>query len=471
MSQAISDYAPGSKIIADNKMYTSRYISKYWKNGEKDFDKLYISYCSGCGTLNVAYTNTPADAKCQGCGVSLSGITWEEAISPKAGMVTEIGKPEEVPLVRPKKIYRSDFYYIEEEKTADKVLLDFNDSQVTVISSRKDRIIVTSAKGEPFYVCKKCGYTYGRYDHIRDNNGKLDKVAIGILKGGTKKELNVQRGHNKPTGSPCDCHTFDKKTLFHSFNTDIVQIRFNSSKNIAYNTAVSVLFALIDAISRKLHVERDEISGVIKRDDVSTASGETYRFILFDNVPGGAGHVKQLLDNDYKNLASVLDAAYEKSLNCTCDPKSSCYKCLRTYDNQKYHDVLSRELVVDFLEQYIHAIPKKHVSTKIVVKNATTIPFGDWNSFFKTAKGLFTESAEKVISTLKMPSKVFADIEINGKTIPKKAVLLWQDEGIYIFDKNSESDIKDFSSYPDVILLVGNDSLKECDVSRIKEKN
>jgi hypothetical protein len=37
MTQAISDYAPGCKVIANDRMYTPRYISKYWKNGKKDF--------------------------------------------------------------------------------------------------------------------------------------------------------------------------------------------------------------------------------------------------------------------------------------------------------------------------------------------------------------------------------------------------------------------------------------------------
>ncbi len=468
MTQAISDYAPGSKVIADNKMYTARYISKYWKNGEKDFDKLYISYCSGCGTLNVSYTNTPMNKKCEGCGISLNGVVWEEAISPSAGMITDGGKPEEVPLTRPKKVYRSDFYYIEEDHSANKTTLDFNHSQITVISSRKDKIIVTSAKGEPFYVCPKCGFAYGRYDRIRDKNGKIDKVATGILQAGTKKELTVQKGHNKPNGKPCNSLSFEKKTLYHAFNTDIVQIIFNNATNIDDATATSVLFALIDAISNELHIERNEISGVIKRDDIF-GGGMNYRFILFDNVPGGAGHVKQLLDHNYLNLAAVIDAAYNKSLNCSCDPKSSCYKCLRTYDNQKYHDILSRELVINFLKPYIEATPKKHISTKIILKSESKFPFTSWDPFFKNAKGLFTANAEKIISTLSLPKKMFGEVEINGKTLKKRAIVYWPDEGIYLFESGAESELANIEIPVDVKFLIGNDELKDADVYSVKE--
>lgn len=469
MTQAISDYAPGSKIIADNNMYTARYISRYWKNGEKDFDKLYIHYCKDCGTLNVSYSSTPTDKKCLGCGVSLNGVTWEEAISPKAGMITDGKKPEEVPLTRPKKVYRSDFYYIEEDQSASKVVLDFNSSTITVISSKKDKIIVTSSKGEPFYVCPNCGFALGKYDKIRDENGKVDKIRTGILQAGTSKTLDFQKGHLRPNGKPCNGHILEKKTLYHAFNTDIIQIIFNNTYSIDETTAHSVLFALIDAIANVLHVERNEISGVIRNDSLA-GSTSNYRFILFDNVPGGAGHIKRALDNNYLKLAEVINYAHDKSKNCTCDPKSSCYKCLRTYDNQKYHDILSRETVVAFLEPYIDCVPTKHIITEVKITNETSFPYSTWNSFFKTMKGIFSQKAESIISTLKLPKYLFANLEINGQKVSKSAILCWPDEGVYIFEKGSRNDICALSCPLDIKLLIGDDELLDQDVLSLKEE-
>ena len=467
MSQAISDYAPGSKVIADDKMYTSRYILKYWKNGEKDFDKLFISYCE-CGTLNVSNIENPVNKLCAGCKSSLNGVVWEEAICPKAGMVVDQSKPEEVPLVRPKKAYRSDYYFIEEDHASSEVALDFNANLVTAISSRKDKIIVTSAKGEPFYVCPWCGYSYGRNDKIRKPGGKIDKQAMNVLLHGTAREMIVSKKHNKPSGKECGSTRFEKKALFHAFNTDIIQLIFNGKKNISETEAISVLYSLIDAVSNKLHVERGEISGVVRVDKVYSASSN-YRFILFDNVPGGAGHVKQLLENNYLNLASVIDYAYEKSKNCTCDPQSSCYKCLRTYDNQKYHDVLSRELVVDFLEPYYRAMPTKHISTKPIIKQSTPYSYPNWNPFFNNFSDVFTKKAEQIISTLKLPDLIFASIEINNQKIPVPAVLAWEDEGIYIFSKDSRTAIENINVPSDIKLLIGDDMLDVFDLLPIKE--
>ena len=51
--------------------------------------------------------------------------------------------------------------------------------------------------------------------------------------------------------------------------------------------------------------------------------------ILFDNVPGGAGHVKRLIHGD--KLLEVFESALNKLENCTCGEETSCYSCLRNY--------------------------------------------------------------------------------------------------------------------------------------------
>jgi ATP-dependent helicase YprA (DUF1998 family) len=74
--------------------------------------------------------------------------------------------------------------------------------------------------------------------------------------------------------------------------------------------------------------------------------------ILFDNVPGGAGHVKRVIEQE-EALRSVLKAAYQKVKACTCGAEqghASCYGCLRNYQNQFCHEKLDRRVVIDFFE-------------------------------------------------------------------------------------------------------------------------
>ncbi len=52
----------------------------------------------------------------------------------------------------------------------------------------------------------------------------------------------------------------------------------------------------------------------------------------------------------------MLKSAFDRVNNCTCgegNGDTSCYGCLRTYQNQKYHDIIKRRYVIDFLKDII----------------------------------------------------------------------------------------------------------------------
>ncbi len=112
---------------------------------------------------------------------------------------------------------------------------------------------------------------------------------------------------------------------------------------------IAVQFLQIAAISwTKHHIVRGEqaITLYVYR------RGEPSSLVLFDNVPGGAGHVKRVADE----LEGVFKAAFQRVDSDCCGPETSCYECLRNYRNQPYHDELQRGLVRDFLYQVLSAV-------------------------------------------------------------------------------------------------------------------
>ena len=79
-----------------------------------------------------------------------------------------------------------------------------------------------------------------------------------------------------------------------------------------------------------------------------------YSIVIFDNTPGGAGHAKRL--DDQKALDGILRKALSSVKTCVCggdEGDSSCYSCLRSYKNQKYHDILKRKYVIEFLRDIL----------------------------------------------------------------------------------------------------------------------
>jgi ATP-dependent helicase YprA (DUF1998 family) len=67
--------------------------------------------------------------------------------------------------------------------------------------------------------------------------------------------------------------------------------------------------------------------------------------VLYDDVPGGAGHVRRVAEA----WPAVFAAALERVRGCSCGPESACHECLWNYYNQPLHPRLARGLAVDFL--------------------------------------------------------------------------------------------------------------------------
>ena len=80
-------------------------------------------------------------------------------------------------------------------------------------------------------------------------------------------------------------------------------------------------------------ITRDDIDGPL-----SWSSDGRRSIVLFDTVPAGAGAAKKIAEN----LGAVLAGAIERLNSCDCGEETSCYGCLRTYRNARYHDKLSR---------------------------------------------------------------------------------------------------------------------------------
>jgi hypothetical protein len=66
--------------------------------------------------------------------------------------------------------------------------------------------------------------------------------------------------------------------------------------------------------------------------------GAPSAFVIFDTVPGGAGHAQRV----GREIADIARAALERVEQCECGPETSCYQCLRSYQNQTWHEELSR---------------------------------------------------------------------------------------------------------------------------------
>ena len=177
--------------------------------------------------------------------------------------------------------------------------------------------------GLGFKICQKCGMRVshkrikcpGKY-HGEPCNGNLEVVSLGF------QEV-----------------TDTLRLTFHP--TTHLTIPDQSDKSFW----TSLMYALIQGASHALQIERRDIDGVLFPKQTEGNSWQQ-TIVLYDNVPGGAGHAHQIREEIIKVIREAL-----RIVNCVdCAPDSSCYHCLRDYNNQYDHHLLIRGPVVSFLE-------------------------------------------------------------------------------------------------------------------------
>ena len=98
--------------------------------------------------------------------------------------------------------------------------------------------------------------------------------------------------------------------------------------------ARSVLAALLESVP-SIGINRADVDGT-----VATVGRDVQAIVLFDSVPGGAGHAQRI----YRLLPDLAQAAYRRSAECSCGEETSCYGCLRSFSNQLWHEELARGL-------------------------------------------------------------------------------------------------------------------------------
>ena len=203
-----------------------------------------------------------------------------------------------------------------------------------------------------FYVCKRCGFTYGFHDIIKDEKGHKDKAAHDAI---SKSVLyiDVRKKHKTAAGYTCEATRLYQERLNHIYKTDVVVIDFQEH-NGDESTMISVVYALLNAMSDILGIDINDISGCLKGVYDQQKACINYAIVLFDTVAGGAGHVRRLLNESV--LEHIIAAACDRMKACSCD--TSCYNCLRSYYNQHWHEQLDRHKAYDFLINYLGEIVK-----------------------------------------------------------------------------------------------------------------
>ena len=331
LMQAISEYAPGSQVIADGKLYTSQYIKRPPQK-VKEWDEWDFVQCENpeCGHLNLHkhYPGAPTMEKCGVCQQPLSQLKIKTMIKPEYGFIIS-PEVKKAGSKKPIRTYRGDIYYIGEQKELlDERILSIG---LDLKSMSNDELAVVNSS--EFMVCSYCGFS--------EVSSDFSKQKI--------------KNHNASNGRKCLNETFFRKSIGHTFKTDVTTLSVNDY--LPWEQAYSVLYSMLEGLSKAFSIERNDVDGTI--DYIYSRSGNSStRFILFDTVPGGAGHVRRLGKATEEEILDVFKVSYDLVKDCHCDENTACYSCLQNYRNQAMHDSLERRFAVDFFERVFYDYEK-----------------------------------------------------------------------------------------------------------------
>lgn len=322
---AISEYAPGSQIVARKKLWTSRYIKRHPTKGWLEYNYAICPNCNGF-ERKIA-ENNDSITQCTFCGAQANTKKWKTGtyIVPDYGFINDISDPKPVGNSRPEKFYSSRVYYNGDATLSEPLIYKSQDNSLTITAKsgvRGKLIAINDAKKMHFLVCTTCGYADIDTEKLKSHKNYL---------------------HNNCKGSA------RRFALGHEFLTDIVQLDFGGYPDKREGFWESIMYALLEGVSYTLDIERGDIDGCLYY------TGNTCNIILYDDVPGGAGLVRSIIKNN-QIFKEILINAYKRMINCSCGgdiADSSCYGCLQNYRNQYCHANLKRSYPIEFLRKFI----------------------------------------------------------------------------------------------------------------------
>lgn len=328
LRMAISEFAPGSEVVAAKRIWKSQGVRLLFR---KQWDRYKYSTCKNCQKFHYGTSIKPV---CD-CGEPLK--EKGEFIIPENGFVAanKVSQPGDEPPTRiyASRVHFADYHQEKIEKNNESTeYLPNADIRIPALSrySRYGLLaVINDGHGSGFGICEACGWA--------DVVNPQKKIFFGGKKA----------GHNNPiTNEPCN-GTLNKYHLGHLFMTDVLEIRISgfSSMLAKAPSMLSLMYALLDGASNELGIRRNDVDGTL----YFRQFGEPASIILYDNVPGGAGHVERVKDN----LRACVKNAFDKVDSCKCgEPKknTSCYNCLRNYSNQFFHDDLQRGYALELLD-------------------------------------------------------------------------------------------------------------------------
>ncbi|MGW4891007.1 DEAD/DEAH box helicase [Kitasatospora sp. NPDC004240] len=334
--QALKDYAPGQLVYARGTKWLVDQVDfrrANLVNAEGTGSLAHINLCAACDTVN-----DPTTTHCLSC--NSDDLHPQLSVPMRAMRATRrqhISADEEQRARAPFEVT----HHLGAPNTTETWLFERpglvlnweRGADLTILN--RGRLAKDNRDSERFIICTGCGLWFDAYPSSKPTQAQRNRATL----------------HDKI----CSQHSLQYSVLQLDRRVDCLQILpdledLGITPEKLEEFLASIRAALDLGCRITLQAGDEEVAGFDwPRPDPESEDTSMRLAVLYEEVPGGAGYLRQLAErfgDVAKSLLSVLD-------DCSCE--RSCYACLRSYGNQLEGDLLDRHVAADFLRRFVDA--------------------------------------------------------------------------------------------------------------------
>ena len=249
-----------------------------------------------------------------------------------------------------------------------------------------------------FLLCRDCGRVQG--------------VNEGVWIDGkpSEEELHAFNCKHRQSASTSKSACINAVFLYREFQSEAIRILLPLASFAGSESSLQSFVAAVTlGLKQKFRGSIDHINSTIQEVPIPESDIPKRFLVLFDQVPGGTGYLKELMDRP-ESMMELFQKAYEKIQACACaqDPhRDGCYRCLYAYRSSFEMNKISRRAALDMLQRILG-----HRDKLVPTDDIDSIPV---NILFESElEALFIEGLRKGKSG-KIQARLKEDV-VNKKT-------------------------------------------------------
>ena len=343
---AMREYVPGASFFAGNRIITSRGLLKHWTGADINTSIGFRGRLFTCINNHRFYSFAADSCACPFCAETRHKSEPRALLFPRFGFSSAAWDPPSFRGSAGEPVGKPELMTVACRPGSHAVTAHPDFAGLPGVTARYEEegellVLNSGLHGHGFALCLNCGFAESEVHGLGGRSSELPKsfqyhAPLDSIHEGVN--CRNKRGSND----------LRHQLLTARQPTDIVIVEIPQLGDNKLEIATTLAHALRLAGARLLGLDSRELGSFVTATDSGSASG----IVIFDSVPGGAGHVTELLTFAEKWMSLVDDVLYvSEQHHATCI--SACLNCILSFESQFDHGqgLLVRSLAWEFWKQ------------------------------------------------------------------------------------------------------------------------